>query len=227
MAARRSNAQIIKDLIEEGATLLHEAHELNQGLTATYRKLAGVIVDLRKRYTNSQGTGPDWRGTSQDYRDAVAEMYRASGVPEDSTSNMQAAIRYHIGNVLRERLTEDELRAAGLSVDSPLDRARTRREAASTGGYANEEEMVTDMVQTLQSVQESHPDLVVLDLRDEAQDTLDMLNRCLSILQSARARGVPEGAGPAASAVLDQIVSEAAGFRTDVTPTRRRQHANA
>lgn len=222
---RRSNEQIINDLIEEGATLLHEAHELNQGLTDTYRKLAGVIVDLRKRFPNSKGTGPDWRGTTQEYRDAAGRMYEAAGVPADSLSGMQAAIRYHIGNVLRERLTEKELLDAGLQAEGPLERSRRSREAASAGIPENEEEWFNDTVTTLKSIEESHPDVVIVDLRDEGNDTIDMLNRALTVLQTAHERGVPDDVKAAASSVLDQIVAEAAAFRAEVAPTRARAAA--
>lgn len=225
MAGRRSNEQIINDLIEEGANLLHEAHELNQGLTATYRKLAGVIVDLRKRFPNSKGTGPDWKGTTQDYRDAAQRMYDGAGVPADAVSGMQAAIRYHIGNVLRERLTEEELTQAGLSTEGPLDRARSRREAASASSPEDEAEWFNDTMQTLKSIEDEHPDVVIVDLRDEGSDVLDMLTRALTVLQNAHERGVPDDARAAATSTLDQIVAEAAAFRAEVTPTRARATA--
>lgn len=215
---RRSNEQIITDLIEEGATTLREAHEHNVALTAAYKTLAGIIVDLRKRFQNSKDTGPDWKGQTQAYRDTVAKMYKQSGVPEDSVSNMQAAIRYHIGNVLRERLTADELTEAGLSVEGPLDRSRTNnrrsQEAASSGGI-DDPEWFEDTITSLKSVEDEHPEVVILDLRDASQDVLPMLHKCLTIMQAAHLEGVTPQTKDACVAILDQVLAEAAAFRAE------------
>lgn len=212
--ARRTNEQIIADLIEEGANLLSEAYTLGQALTEAYRRLAGVIVDLRKRFPNSKDTGPDWRGSTQAYRDAVATMYEQSGVPTDSASNMQAAIRYHIGNVLRERLTPEELTEAGLSVEGPLDRSRAAREAADEEEV--DEEWFEDVVETLKSVEDEHPDVLIVDLReDHESDSLALTRKVLAVLQTARHIGVTPANQPAVTAVLDQVLAEAASFRTE------------
>jgi hypothetical protein len=214
---RRSNEQIMADLTKEGTELLSKAYDLSTSLTQTYRRFAEVVVDLRKRFPNTAGTGPDWKGTTQAYRDHIAAMYRASGVPEDAVSNMQAAIRYHIGNVLRDRLSEEELTEAGLSKDSPLDRARASR----SGGTSPEDEAewFDDTVETLLSIADEHRDEIVLvDLRDE-NGTLPMVNEALRLIQVAHERGVTEDTASAVGAVLDQVLAEAAAFRATVQAT--------
>lgn len=212
--ARRTNEQILKDLTEEGVNLLKQAHDLHTSLTATYRRFAEVVVDLRKRFPNTAGNGPDWKGTTQAYRDHIAAIYKASGVPEDSVSSMQAAIRYHIGNVLRERLTEDELAEAGLAAQGPLDRARAARSTAPE----NEEEWFNDTVTTLISVAPEHADeVVIVDLRDE-NGVMPMVTEALHLLQVAHERGIADAdMATAVGAILDQVLAEAAGFRADCT----------
>lgn len=217
---RRSNEQIIADLIEEGANLLSQAYTLGQSLTETYRRLAGVIVDLRKRFPNSQETGPDWRGTTQAYREAVAKMYEASGVEPDSVSNMQAAIRYHIGNVLRERLSAEELAAAGLKAEGPLQRSRNGNGNGRDDRPENEEEWFEDTITTLKSIEDDHPEVVILDLRNPSNDVLPMLHKCLTIMQTAHSLGAPPKTRDACVAVLDQVLAEAAAFRTEASQAR-------
>lgn len=236
--ARRSKEQIITDLIETGATTLREAHEHNVALTAAYKTLAGVIVDLRKQFRNSKDTAPDWAGQTQAYRDTVALMYSQSGVPQDAVSGMQAAIRYHIGNVLRDRLSADELTAAGLSVEGPLDRSRTNnrrnQEAASSGGI-DDPEWFDDTISSLKSVEAEHPEVVILDLRDTAQDVLPMLHKCLTIMQAAHLEGVTPQTKEACVAILDQVLAEAAAFRAEAAQVQaekargstKKQAANA
>jgi hypothetical protein len=215
---RRTNEQIISDLIEAGATTLAEAYTLNQSLTTAYKKFAGIVVDLRSRFRNSKDTAPDWRGQTQAYRDAVAKMYEASGVPADSVDNMQAAIRYHIGNALRERLSAEDLAAAGLQAESPVERARQRNQRAAASGDdlpEDEEEWFQDTITTLKSMESDHPEVVILDLRDDQQDVLPMLHKCLTIIQAAHLEGVTPQTKDACIAVLDQVLAEAAAFRAE------------
>lgn len=224
MAGRRSAEQITQDLIKEGTDLIVVAHEQGEALTTTYRKLAEVLVDLRKRFKGRDDKA-DIAGRTQEYRNTVAKMYSDAGIPEDSQSNIQAAIRYHIGNVLREKFTEDQLTEAGLNPAGPRERARTRNQAgqvaaSGTGttaavGYDSEEEMVKDMVATLASVAADHPEVIVLDLTGQENDPLPLLQEALSLVLRAHGLDLTAENVEAVQSVVDQIMAEAAAFRLD------------
>lgn len=104
---------------------LHTDHS-----TTAFRAAACAIVNLRSLSTHEGVT--DWTGRSLEYRDAIESLYRQANVPPDSESPIQAKVRYHIGNVLREVAPADELEALGLAVSGPKGRAAANR--ASTGG---------------------------------------------------------------------------------------------
>lgn len=95
--------------------------------TDALKAFAAKLVAIRQKLD-------DVAGTSQAYRDAAARIYAAAAIPTDAESSLQASIRYHIGNVLREVFTPAKLTAAGLSTETPLERAR----AARAGGATNQ-----------------------------------------------------------------------------------------
>jgi hypothetical protein len=97
--------------------------------TDTLRELAPIIVSLRRHFTLSNGV-PDWSGRTPDYRRAVAELYARARIPHEQLTAVQQALRYHVGNLLREVAPPDELEAAGLKTSSPKDRLATARHAA-------------------------------------------------------------------------------------------------
>jgi hypothetical protein len=77
---------------------------------------------------------PDWAGKSEEYRQTIYRAYREAGVPSDSTGALQANLRYHVGNALREAAPADELRALGLDLEGPRARAvRARRKHTRRG----------------------------------------------------------------------------------------------
>lgn len=94
--------------------------------TRLLRGVADLLVDLRALHTGTDGE-TDWAGKSYAYRDAVRDIYAGAGLPADSSDSTKTALRYHVGNVLRERLTPDELVSAGLSRLDPRDRQASRR----------------------------------------------------------------------------------------------------
>jgi hypothetical protein len=91
------------------------------------RELAGHVVELRSRFVWQDL--PDWGGRSMGYRTAVYRAYRAAGVPSDSVAGLQANLRYHVGNVVREIAPAEELEAIGLDPDGPPARAVRARAA--------------------------------------------------------------------------------------------------
>lgn len=96
--------------------------------TDLLKKLAPVIVELRSHHRLNDGS-VDWSGRSPAYRKIIAEIYRDAHVSDDGLDRLQTALRYHVGNVLRERAPSNDLQRAGLTDVSPRERTTTSRQA--------------------------------------------------------------------------------------------------
>lgn len=90
-----------------------------------YREAAEAMVKLRGLFTTGDGR-PDWRGQSWEYRQAVSDIYNSAHLPPEPNAPAKSALRYHLGNLLRERLSASELEEAGLNTMTPKDRAYQR-----------------------------------------------------------------------------------------------------
>lgn len=157
----------------------HERHDL---CAVALRDLAAAeaIVGLRRHFRH-EGR-PDWAGRSPEYRDLVERLYRQAGVPSDSESNMQANLRYHVGNVLRQVAPPEDLAALGMAVEGPLGRLRTTRATAprrprlarpGVGDPAAMASLALETVRTLRTMEpgpEAEPALRVL--LDEVLDAV-------------------------------------------------------
>lgn len=126
----------VEQLVDDGVELLSDY--LAAPRTDLLRQLASVVVDLRSRFSLDDGR-PDWGGRSPDYRSYIADLYTRAGVPKDKLDTIQAAMRYHVGNLIRERAPKDELLAVGLTTTAPRDRNAATRDAlhaisAAAGG---------------------------------------------------------------------------------------------
>jgi hypothetical protein len=120
----------VDDLTSAGTGLIHFYTKLDETKTDVLRALAKVVVALRAHYRTPDGD-VDWRGSSWDYRQTVGAMYVAAGIPPDSESNIQASLRYHVGNLLREVAPADQLAAVGLLTNSPKERMNNVRHATA------------------------------------------------------------------------------------------------
>lgn len=98
--------------------------------TAEMHAAADALVDMRLIYTNRDGL-PDLAGSSFDYRQAVSEGLANAGVEPAKRSKVMAALRYHVGNRVRDRFTSEQLADYGLNAHSPHDRQRAEREMLS------------------------------------------------------------------------------------------------
>ena len=49
----------------------------------------------------------------------MGQIYEGAQMPRERQDTFQAALRYHVGNLLRERADESELAAVGLTTTSP------------------------------------------------------------------------------------------------------------
>lgn len=92
--------------------------------TVRLREVARAMVQAREQFTLMDGT-PDWKGRSGDYRRWIGEALTEAGV-EDRHS-LQSALRYHTGELIRQRLSERELEEYGFLPDSPRTQISERR----------------------------------------------------------------------------------------------------
>ncbi len=95
--------------------------------TTNLRAVATSFVDAREHFFTPEGT-PDWKGRTHAYRLWVRETMTLASIQADELGTVQAAIRYHVGNIVRERMNEDELQNLGLSATSPRERSVAKRE---------------------------------------------------------------------------------------------------
>ncbi|MER5501364.1 hypothetical protein ABT096_29745 [Streptomyces sp. NPDC002561] len=107
-------------LVARGSAYAREYARIQGQQTTLLKNLAVVIVSLRIQ----RG---DLRGASHEYRQIVADMYRAAGIDPDNSTNLQSAVRWHIGNLLRRAATPRELERADLKPTSPLERLQDAR----------------------------------------------------------------------------------------------------
>ncbi|MEU5906555.1 hypothetical protein [Micromonospora sp. NPDC047527] len=93
--------------------------------TILLRDLAEQMVDLREHYLTTSGD-PDWTGRTGLYRYAVRELYAQAGYSPDERKTTQTSTRYHVGNLVRTRVSQETADALGLGRASPQDRSRMR-----------------------------------------------------------------------------------------------------
>ena len=115
--------------IERGADLIHQWSTVDAKQTDRLKAIAAVVVNIRSHTMTADG--PDWAGRTNRYRQVMHAMYARSGIEADSVSALQSALRYHIGNRLREVVSKEELGRVGISTESPRDRARLSAAAAA------------------------------------------------------------------------------------------------
>lgn len=119
------NRRVAKLLDRIAATL---REYLDQPRTDLLRAAGADVADLRALFTRNDA--PDWSGRSREYRDAMTEIYNRLNVHGKDRENLQFNVRFHAGNVIRERADAGELEAAGLDTVSPRDRIQRKRDAA-------------------------------------------------------------------------------------------------
>lgn len=126
LPARRPRNRI-DVLVAKGATLVRNYATTETTKTVLLRELARVVVELRSMFATEDGR-TDWAGRSFIYRETVARIYSEANVPADSVDGMQSALRYHIGNVLRDVAPPAELDGLGLQSKRPVDRVKDSRD---------------------------------------------------------------------------------------------------
>jgi hypothetical protein len=117
--------------------------------TAHLRAVAAAFVDSREHFFTPQGE-PDWLGRTHAYRTWVRETMRLADVQQADLTTVQAAIRYHIGNIVRERMDADTIEGLGLRSSSPKQRSVEKRgrnsEVLSIFGNGGQELVAADEI---------------------------------------------------------------------------------
>jgi hypothetical protein len=176
---QRSQVVTVEDLVDRGAHLVRDFSNVESSKTAILKDLARVVVELRSRFHTDDGR-TDWAGRSGPYREAVARIYSEAGVPTDSLDGMQAALRYHVGNVLREVAPAEELEDLGLKAARPVDRVKETRDrlaalaraGAAAEGTGNKRADVFRMVTGAEVLLTRVTDDVLADLPAERVEDL-------------------------------------------------------
>lgn len=120
----------IDALVREGSKLaMAYADSIGDQRTATLRRLAEVIVDLRSMFALTDGR-TDWGGRTPQYRTAYRDIFTRAG-QEKGLRPLQSALRYHVGNRLRDVAPAHELERVGLRQASPKDHLRESRAIAA------------------------------------------------------------------------------------------------
>ncbi|MFF6928350.1 hypothetical protein [Streptomyces californicus] len=109
-------------LVARGAAYAKEYAEIQGKATTLLKNIAVTQVALRVKYD-------DMAGRSGPYRAVISAMYDDLRMPEERVVQMQATIRYHVGNIIRRHMTPRELEAAGLRPETPIERQRDDRAA--------------------------------------------------------------------------------------------------
>lgn len=122
----RTMSNTHRQLVDNGVEVLRRY--MADPHTYDLKALAEIIVQLRGLHHLEDGR-TDWAGRSPAYRQSMADLYTRARVPADRLDTVQAAIRYHVGNLLRERAQGGELEAVGLSPVAPRTRLSTARKA--------------------------------------------------------------------------------------------------
>lgn len=91
---------------------------------------ASAFVDAREHFFTKEGD-PDYLGRTHLYRRWVAETAGLANIPQEQSSSLFSAVRYHTGNIVRATYDAEILEAMGLLPASPKERAAETRERYS------------------------------------------------------------------------------------------------
>lgn len=110
------------------STLRRYRNAEGEARTPLLRQTAGLLVSAREHFLMEDGT-PDINGRTYAYRKWAGSVYSDAGISGESLTSTKAAVRYHVSNVLRDRLTPEELKERGLLPQGGREQAADRRAA--------------------------------------------------------------------------------------------------
>lgn len=119
-------SKTVAELVDDATEIVRRYMRSHR--TSDLKDLAPVVVELRSQFRLEDGR-QDWSGRSPGYRQAMADVYARARIPKDQLDTLQSALRYHVGNILRERASKDDLISVGLTTVAPKERIQTTRDA--------------------------------------------------------------------------------------------------
>jgi hypothetical protein len=166
-ARRNMSAEALKEL---AVNQVSEVQQIEGRRTELLRELGKTVVCLRGKFLYKDM--PDWAGKSPEYKQAIAEVYEAAGIPEDSRDGFQTALRYHIGEELRKQLTPEQLTNAGLRIEPRSQRQQERQGVTESANEVQRaaraltnsdvsEERVEAATHTVQALAQGDPTAVI------------------------------------------------------------------
>ncbi|GAA2843952.1 hypothetical protein Acy02nite_68570 [Actinoplanes cyaneus] len=186
MTATRTKHELSRDLVRALRALRNadSEHRLRR-----LREVARLTFDLREHFLTPAGE-PDWAGRTWAYRNHVREQYKEAGYEADEATNTQSNVRYHISNLARTRLSEDEIASLGLRKETPVEYNRSQRatarallEAAQAAGKADDTEDVLRMLGTALLMLQKIPAATIGDMEaDDRQKARGVLSKLRGIV---------------------------------------------
>ena len=146
MATLHNLADEIADLLRDGTFTTDRGRK-----TVAYHAAAERILEARENFLGDDGS-PDLAGRTFAYREWMKSVYFRAGLGGDQMRKTQAAVAYHVGNVLREMYDEETLEAYGLRAMGPRERSVEKRErmnavlrsvTGSSSGFADADTLRT------------------------------------------------------------------------------------
>lgn len=138
--------------------------------TVALKQLAGLLVDLRSQF--ERNGMPDWNGRSFQYRAFVSGIFDGAGLSDKERKDVVGLLRYHVGNELRERISPEELRKAGLKVESPKQRVLQAK-----GSYKTVETAVKRLSEAVESLSAIPAEEIDADARKAFREALESMRR--------------------------------------------------
>lgn len=120
----------MRDVRTVQAALVNVLRDYSRGAgdgTTLLRRAAEMQVELRQYFARPDGE-TDWLGKSYGYRQLMTETYGLAGILPSERKKLGDAVRYHVINVLRERLSPEEIAALDLREQDGPTRAKETRE---------------------------------------------------------------------------------------------------
>ncbi|MBE7702314.1 hypothetical protein H9623_18645 [Oerskovia sp. Sa1BUA8] len=123
---RRPLSQVRADAVASLVRLVTAPDDASDG-TFLRREVAARMIEARAHFITKDGR-PDWSGRTYAYREFTREVFSDAGISREDAPTIQAAIRYHSGNLVRKVVPEEDLASAGFTLqESPRERSATRR----------------------------------------------------------------------------------------------------
>jgi hypothetical protein len=145
--------------------------------TNRLRDVAAAFVDAREHFFTKDGD-VDWTGRTYAYRQWVRVTAIEAGFPGAEVPTVLAAVRYHVGAALRDKISEASVKALGLSGETQRERSIAKRERQArilslvSGAGIETAEDVVDVLQLLTAALGRVEPAAVKDADEEARATI-------------------------------------------------------